>query len=296
MTTSTTSREKLGLVLGLIGVILFGGTLPMTRLAVTALDPLFLTATRATVAGCAGLVLLVALRRPWPSRAQWRILALAGACTIIGFPVLMALAMANVPAAHGGVVLGIMPLATVAAATLVTQERPSAGFWLASAFGAAIVIVFMLRHGDAGGVGLGDLFLLGTVIAGGFGYSLSGRLSKDMPGWEVISWQVALYLPFALAAMLALWPGDLSTVPLTAWGGLAYVSFISQFFAFFVFNAGMAMGGVARVGQLSLLQPFVIVALAAPVNGEPIEASTLGYAAAVVAAVIVGQRMRVGRR
>jgi len=291
----TIPREKLGLALGFAGVFLFGGTLPMTRLAVSALDPLFLTATRVTIAGCAGVAFLLATRRRSPSWAQWRLLALTGFCTIIAFPVLMAFAMTQVPAAHGGVVLGIMPLATIAAATIVTNERPSIGFWLASAAGAAIVVAFMLRHGGGSSIGLGDFFLLGVVVAGGFGYSLSGRLSQTMPGWEVISWQVALYLPLAAIAMVSLWPGGLATVPWPAWGGLAYVSFISQFFAFFVFNAAMAMGGVTRVGQLTLLQPFVIVTLAWPIDGEPIEATTLLYAAAVVATVVIGQQMRVKR-
>ena len=141
----------------------------------------------------------------------------------------------------------------------------------------------------------GDLFLLGTVAAGAFAYALSGRLSMTMPGWEVISWQVTAVLPLSVVAMLVLWPHGLEDVPMPAWAGLAYVSFVSQFLAFFVFNAAMAMAGVARVGQLMLLQPFVIVALAAPVNGEPIRLTTLAYAAAVVATVIIGQRMRVRR-
>ena len=122
----TTSREKLGLVLGVAGVLLFGGTLPATRLAVAAIDPLFLSAARATIAGCTGLLLLLALRRPTPPRALWHEFLLAGLCTIVGFPVFMALAMAHVPAAHGGVVLGILPLATAAAAALLAHERPSA--------------------------------------------------------------------------------------------------------------------------------------------------------------------------
>jgi len=288
------SSQKLGLALGLAGVVLFGGTLPATRLTVATIDPLFLTAARATIAGCAGLAVLLVLRRRWP-RALIGELVLAGICTIIGFPLLMALAMASVPAAHGGVVLGIIPLATVAAATIVTGERPSGGFWLASLAGAAIVLIFVLRHTPGGTISAGDLFLLGTVVSGAFGYALSGKLSLRMPGWEVICWQVALFLPLSALAMLALWPGSLAGVPAPAWAGLAYVSFVSQFFAFFVFNAAMALGGVARVGQLMLLQPFVIVALAAPVNGERIELSTLAYAAAVVATVIVGQRMRVQR-
>lgn len=289
------SRDKIGLALGFAGVALFGGTLPATRLTVAYIDPLFLSAARATIAGLTGLAILLVLRRPLPPRAVWRDIVLAGLCTIVAFPALMALAMTQVPAAHGGVVLGVMPLATVAAATLVTHERPSAGFWLASVAGAAIVLAFVLRNSEARTVNAGSFYLLGTVVAGGFGYALSGRLSLRMPGWEAISWQVVMFLPLTVAASLLLWPASFANVPAQAWAGLGYVSFISMYFAFFVFNAAMAMGGVARVGQLMLLQPFVIVALAAPVNGEPIELATLGYAAAVVAAVLVGQRMRVTR-
>ena len=157
---------------------------------------------------------------------------------------------AHVPAAHGGVVLGIVLLATVAAAALVAGERPSLGFWVASATGAAVVIAFVLRDHNGVGFAVGDMFLLGTVVCGAFGYALSGRLSMQMPGWEVISWQVAGFLPFSLIAALAMWHWQtLDHVPASAWAGLAYVSFVSQFFAFFVFNAAMALAGVARAGQ-----------------------------------------------
>src|SRR5262249_50213212 len=254
-----------------------------------------LSAVRAAIAGCLGLLLLLVLRRSIPPRALWHEVLFAGLCTIVGFPVFMALAMAQVPASHGGVVLGILPLATAAAAALLAHERPSLGFWLASTAGAIIVLVFMVRQSGANTVQLGDLYLLGTVMSGALGYTLSGRLSRKLPGWEVISWQVALFLPLSLGVTFSLWPANLGDVPGSAWAGLAYVSLISQFFAFFVFNAAKAMGGVARVGQLMLLQPFVIVALSVPVNGERFEPSTLFYAAAVVATVLVGQRMRVMR-
>ncbi len=289
------SRNKLGVALGIAGVFLFGGTLPATRLTVGAIDPLFLTAARATIAGIAGISVLLTLRRSIPPRFLWREIFLSGLCTIVGFPLLMALAMVSVPAAHGGVVLGIVPLATAGAAALVAHERPSAGFLATSLVGAVIVLAFVLNQHEARAFALGDLFLFGTVLAGAFGYALSGRLSLSMPGWEVISWQVAGFLPFSAAMAFLLWPSDFSDIPLKAWLGLAYVSLISQFFAFFVFNAAMAMTGVARVGQLMLLQPFVIVVLAAIVNNEPIRLATLAYAAAVVAIVLIGQRMPVKR-
>lgn len=292
----TDPRNKLGLALGIAGVVLFAGTLPATRLTVATIDPLFLTAARAAIAGMAGLIAITVLRRPLPPRSLWREILLGGLCTVVGFPMLTALAMVSVPAAHGGVVLGIVPLATAAAAALVAHERPSAGFWLVSLIGALTVLAFVLSRPEAREFAAGDLFLLGTVLAGAFGYALSGRVSKVMPGWEVVSWQVVGFLPISIAVALLLRPHDFSVIPARAWIGLAYVGLVSQFFAFFVFNAAMAMTGVARIGQLMLLQPFVIVVLAALVDGEPVEAATLAYAAAVVATVLIGQRMRVYRQ
>ena len=288
--------NKLGIGLAILGVFLFGGTLPATRLAIIAIDPLFLTAARAAIAGIAGIAVLFVMRRPIPPILLWREILLAGLCTIVGFPLFTALAMVSVPAAHGGIVLGILPLATTAAAMLVARERPAAGFWLVSLLGSAIVIGFVLSESHARNFALGDFLLLGTVMAGAFGYALSGRLSLIMSGWEVISWQVVAFLPISALLAFVLWPRDLASIPLGAWTGLAYVGLVSQYLAFFVFNAAMALSGVARVGQFMLLQPFVIIILAAFVNGEPIRIATLAYAAAVVATVLIGQQMPVRRK
>jgi drug/metabolite transporter (DMT)-like permease len=206
------------------------------------------------------------------------------------------LALKTVPASHGGVVLGIMPLATMAAAAILLRERPTLGFWLASAAGSLLVIWFVVRHNEGTTISHGDLFLLGAVVTGALGYSLSGRLSAQRPGWEVISWQVAMFLPFAAVAAYFLWPSNIADAPASAWAGLGYVATVSMYLAFFVFNAAMGRAGVARVGQLTLLQPFVIVALSIPVNGEKFQPETVLFAAAVVVTVIVGQRMGIKRR
>jgi drug/metabolite transporter (DMT)-like permease len=292
----TTSREKLGLALGFFGTCLFAGTLPATRLAVTAFDPFFLTAARATLAGMAGVAVLLATRRKLPPPSLWPELTAAAICTVLAYPLLAALSMMTVPAAHGGVVLGILPVATAAAAVLLAHERPSRSFWLASLAGAGIVLIFVLRRNDGSAFGLGDAFLLGLVVVGALGYTLSGRLTARMPGWEVISWQVAMLLPVFGIATFLLWPAHIGDIGPLPWAGLAYVAFVSQYTAFFVFNAGLAMGGIARVGQMTLLQPFLIVALAWPINGEPISLETLGFAAAVVASVLLAQRARIQRR
>jgi drug/metabolite transporter (DMT)-like permease len=292
----TTSHKKFGLLLGFIGMCLFAGTLPATRLAVSEFDPLFLTVARAALAGSAGLVALIVLRRRVPPRSLWLEMFAAAVCTVVGFPLFAALAMMTVPAAHGGVVLGILPLATAAAAAIFAHERPSLGFWLASVAGAIIVVIFIFRRSGSIIFSAGDLFLLGTVASGALGYTFSGRLATRMPGWEVISWQVVIFLPLAAVTTFALWPADIASVSIWPWAGLGYVGFVSQYTAFFVFNAALAIGGIARVGQVMLLQPFAIVALALPVNGEPINVETILFAAAVVATVLIGQRMRVVRR
>jgi drug/metabolite transporter (DMT)-like permease len=290
------SREKLGLLLGFLGMCLFAGTLPATRLALRGLDPLFLTFARGTLAGCAGLVVLLLARCDLPPRRLWLEMCAAAFCTALAYSLLAAFAMMTVPAAHGGVVLGILPLATAAAAATFAHERPSPTFWLASAAGTVLVLIFMLRRSGGEAITSGDLFLLGTVAAGAVGYTLSGRLTRHMPGWEVISWQVVVLLPLAAAATVALWPADIARAPISAWAGLGYVGLVSQYTAFFVFNAAMAMGGIARVVQIMLLQPFVTIVLALPVNGEPIDLETILFAAAVVATVLIAQRTRLVRR
>jgi drug/metabolite transporter (DMT)-like permease len=292
----TASREKLGLLLGFIGMCMFAGTLPATRLAILGLDPLFLTGARGTIAGSAALAILLLARRTLPARALWGEICGTAFCTALAYPLLAAFAMMSVPAAHGGVVLGILPLATAAAAALIAHEQPSRGFWLASAAGAALVLIFTLRQSGGVGVSAGDLFLLGTIAAGAIGYTMSARLTALMPGWEVISWQVVILLPLFAAATIALWPSDIASVPIACWAGLAYVGLVSQYTSFFVFNAAMARAGIARTSQIMLLQPFVIIALAVVVNGEQVEVETVLFAAAVVATVLIGQRMRVERR
>ena len=292
----TSSRENLGLLLGFVGVVLFGGTLPATRLAVAGLDPWFVTTARAALAGVASLTLLLILRRPLPTPRQWMELAAATFFVTVCFPLFTALAMQTVPAAHGGVVIGIMPIATAVAATVIIGERPSLGFWLAALVGAALVVVYALRHGGADTFAAGDLLLLLAVASGGIGYTLCGRLSLTMPGWEVISWALVVTLVPATIASIALWPANAVSVPAESWAGLAYVAFMSQWLAFFVWNAGMALAGIARVSQVQLLQTFVTVALAAWVNREAVDAETIVFAVAVVATVLIGQHMRIARR
>jgi drug/metabolite transporter (DMT)-like permease len=290
------SHEKLGFLLGFIGVSIFAGSLPATRLAVAHLDAGFVTAARAGLAGICALILLVALRRPLPPKDAYPRLMLIILGVVFGFPFFTALAMQNVPAAHGGVVLGVLPLATAATAVVLAGERPGLGFWISALIGAIVVAAFALRHGGGWSLSEGDAQLVLAIISAGIAYTASGALSRTMPGWEVISWALVASLPVSLAVSLLSFPANPASVPIDAWLGLLYSAVMAQWMGFFFWNAGLAMGGISRVSQVQLVQPFVTVALAAIVNREVIDLQTILFALAVVSIVAVGTRMRVGKK
>jgi drug/metabolite transporter (DMT)-like permease len=175
------SREHLGLLLGFVGMAIFGGTLPATRIAVSAIDPIALTALPTAIAGLFALALLIALRRPLPPRRLWLQLAIAMLCVSVLFPFLMALAMQTVDASHGGVVLGILPIATALVAVVITHERPKPLFWIAPIIGAALVIAFAMRQGG-GALSVGDLLLFAAVATSAVGYAFSGRITAQRDG------------------------------------------------------------------------------------------------------------------
>jgi len=193
-----------------------------------------------------------------------------------------------------GLVLGILPVATALVAVMITHERPRPLFWIAAFAGSGLVIAFALRQGG-GALSVGDLFLLASVVVSGIGYAFSGRLTSQMPGWEVISWILVIALPLSIPATVLTTPADFSQIPLKPWLGLLYVALFSQWIGFFAWNAGMAMGGIARVSQVQLLQPFVVFALAAVFNDETITPQIVLFAAGVVATVAIPTRTR-GRK
>ncbi len=288
------SRETLGLLLGFLGVVIFGATLPATRAAVADLAPWFVTTGRAAVAGLLAAVVLIALRRPVPDRALWRELVVASSCVTLAFPGLIGLAMQTVPASHGGVVLGILPLATALFAAMFSGDRPSRAFWFWSAAGAALVVAFSLRESDLK-VTAGDGYLFLSVFAAALGYVFSARVSRHMPGWEVISWAVVVALPVTLPLAFWLQPVDPSAVRFSAWLGFGYAAVFSMYLGFFPWNAGLAMGGVARVSQVQLLQTFVTLGVSAALLGERVDLVTLVFAVAVVGVVLLGRRAPVTR-
>ncbi len=284
------SKPLAGYLLGLLGVIIFGGTLPMTRIAVASLDPWFITFGRAALAGILAAPVLLVMRQRL-SRRDGGVIVLIALMVVVGFPAFAALALRTVPAAHGGVVLGVLPVATAVAAVLIARERPTLVFWCLSVAGAAIVAAFALRQGG-GTFEAGDLLLAAAAVCAAIGYALSGRLTRSMPGWAVISWALVIALPLTVPASIYLWQADYLLAPAPVWGAFVYLGVFSMFLGFFAWNAGLAIGGIAHVGQVQLLQIFVTLAIAALVAGETVSWDEIGFAAAVTVVVALTARAR----
>lgn len=286
--------ETKGMWLGLIGVGVFSLTLPFTRMAVAELNPVLVALGRAVVAAFFSLMLLWWLNAPRPTVAQWKALAITSLGVVIGFPVFSSIAMRYVPSSHGAIVIGILPLATALFGALRFGERPSKGFWIAAVTGSIIVVGFALWQGG-GSLHGADLALFAAVVAAAMGYAEGARLSQVMSGQEVISWALVMALPVLLPVTLWLgWEYGISAST-QAWAGFAYVSLFSMFIGFFFWYKGLALGGIARVSQVQLLQPFMTLVGAALIVGEPLSLQNLLFAAAVVSVVAIGRRMPVRR-
>ncbi len=294
MKSAAIITETRGLWYGFWGVVGFSLTLPATRVAVAHFDPVLVGLGRALVAAVLAAMLLAVTRQAWPARQHLKGLLIVVAGAIVGFPLLSSWAMRDVPAAHAAIVIGIVPLATTLAAVFRTGERPSLGFWLTSILGGAVVITFAFISG-AGQLQVADLLLLAGVAAVALGYAEGGRLAHILGGWQVICWALVIAAPLLLVPVgWVAWRQDFN-VPWSAWLGFGYVSVISQWLAFFLWYHGMALGGVARVGQIQLLQPFLTLAAAGLLFGESVTGTILVFAVIMVVIVAVGKNMPVAR-
>jgi drug/metabolite transporter (DMT)-like permease len=282
-------RASAGWMNGFIGVLIFSGSLPATRLAVMGFDPVFLTVARAAIAGLIALALLVLFREKRPARADLASLAIVAFGVVIGFPLLTALALTHITSAHSIVFIGLLPLSTAIFGVLRGGERPHPAFWLFSCLGSALVAGFAISQGITAAP-LGDLLMLAAIIVCGLGYAEGAKLSRKLGGWQVISWALVLSLPVMIVLALIVLPASFAAITAPAWAGLVYVSLFSMLIGFFFWYRGLAQGGIAGVGQLQLLQPFFGLVLAATLLHEEISPIMLVVTVAIVGCVAGAKR------
>ncbi|KPG02082.1 transporter [Rhodopseudomonas sp. AAP120] len=282
-------RTTAGWGSGLLGVIIFSGSLPATRVAVADFSPMFLTSARAAIAALVGTVFLLAFRQARPARSDIFPLIIVALGVVVGFPLLTALALQHITAAHSIVFIGLLPLATAIFGVLRGGERPKPAFWLFSIVGAATVAGFALSRSDGGSLA-GDLLMIAAILLCGLGYAEGATLSRRIGGWQVISWALLLSLPVMAVITLFTLPSSWSGIGAPAWISLAYVSIFSMLVGFVFWYRGLALGGIAGVGQLQLLQPFFGLILAAVFLHEPIAWTMIASTAIVVLSVAGAKR------
>ena len=298
--SQTRQDHSKGLWIGLLGIVIFSVTLPMTRLAVGTPDApqmsgVFIALGRAVVAAVLSAGFLLATRAPLPRRQDWGPLAMIAGGVVFGFPLLTSIAMRYVEAMHASVIVGVLPLATAAVGALLHRQRPSTGFWGCAVLGSVLVVAFaMLRSGSTGGLSIhfADLLLLAAMLFAAVGYGYGARLAQHMRAEHVICWALLLALPITLPLAWRTWPS--APVHPAAWWAFGYLGLFSMWLGFFAWYRGLALGGTVRVSQVQLVQPFLSMLFSVPLLGERLDAVTVGFGLAVIATVFIGKQMPVG--
>jgi drug/metabolite transporter (DMT)-like permease len=276
------SKDRQGLLFGSIGVLMFSLSLPATREAVPEFGPIVTSVGRAVIAALIAALVLLVRRERFPGRQYLPHLLTCAAGVVVGFPVLTSLALRHLPASHGAVVVGLLPAATAVCAVLMAGEHPPRTFWAAVAFGVVTVLIFAMVQG-AGRPQWEDALLLGAVIAAAVGYAVGGRLSRDLGGWRVISWTLIVSAPFITPFVL--WDATHRTIDAhwQAWLGLAYLCVVSMYVGFLFWYRGLAIGGIARVGQVQLAQPVLSLFWAWLLLNE-----SVGWAEVLAGGLVIG--------
>lgn len=275
--------------MGFLGVAMFSASLPFTHVAVREFGVIFPSFGRAVIAGVLAAIVLRATRTPVPGRHLWGRLVLVVGGVVVGFPAFTGLALQHAPAGHGSVVIGLLPAATAGFSVLRTGARPSRRYWWFAAMGAAAIVVLTVARGSAS-LALGDLYLLGAVGAAAVGYTEGAIVSREIGGWQTISWAVVIALPITVVlAVVGLAPVGFDE-PVTAWLSLGYLGAVSMFLGFFAWYAGLAMGGIARVSQVQLMQPMMSLAWAALFLHEHLDVLIVAVALVVLVSVAGSRR------
>ncbi|MFL1997634.1 DMT family transporter [Lysinibacillus irui] len=288
-------KEKIGLLLGVVGVICFSLTLPATSIAVPYFGTTIVGLGRAVIAGIIVAIVLLVRKERLPSVRQFKSLMIVSFGAVLGFPLLTSWAMTSLPVSHGAVELALLPLATAGFAIFRAGERPSLKFWLSSVIGAIAVIIYASYLG-LGQLHMADLALLAAVLILGLSYAEGGQLSKELGSWQVIAWAILIAGPFFIIPVFLSFTADMLLAPATAWLSLFYLAVVSQFLAYVAWYGGMAMGGIARVSQIQYVQPFLMILFATLFLNESITSFTVVVAMIVVLSVIVGKNTTVKQK
>ena len=294
----TQHHEQRGLWLGLLAVIMFALTLPMSKLAIgnaqtPLLSPWFISFGRAAVAGLLSIGYLLITRAKRPVGHQWRILVFIGLGNGLGFSVFQSLGLLYVPSSHAAVFNGLLPLATAAVAAVIFRQHAPLRFWLWAVLAAFLVVLFAIwrAYQIDGALTLhwADVLIFVAVLCAGYGYAYGAKLARELPAAQGLCWMLVILLPITLPASIITSPSV--SVPWSAWLGFAYVSLFSMWIGMMIWYHALHIGGAVRVSQVQIIQPFLAILFSIPLLGEHFDWVTLLFAAAVVWTAYMGKRV-----
>ena len=313
------SSQILSVYIGVVAVIIFAGTFPATKLALEIYSPLHITCLRASCASLFAITFLICLspfnriaKSNWQhifyfslNRNEMIELFSIGLLLVFGFPGAVAFALAEVSSSYSAVFLAMLPLCLSAAAVIFTKERPPILFWICSFITALLVTIFMsktyldegiLSVGNYKNFLLGNFWLLMACIFASVGYTKSALFNKRMSGFKVISWGLCLTSPISFLLAWVLWPNNLTILDATYYSnsfwGVLYLGIFSMFIGNCLWSIALSLGGIAKIGQLQFLQPFITLLISYHIIGETISNEMIIFALSVTLAVIIGQQQR----
>ncbi|MDT0301369.1 DMT family transporter [Streptomonospora wellingtoniae] len=285
---------RAGLWWGLLGVAAFSFTVPFTRVAVGGLSPLFIGSGRAVVAALLAAAALAAARDHLPTARQWARLSVVAGGIVVGFPLLTSYALTASPASHGAVVIALLPAATATVAAVRGRERHPLSFWVTAAAGAIAAVAFASLQSGAVRLHWSDVLLFGAVVAAAFGYAEGGLLSRELGSWQTVSWALVLAAPLMIAlTAVSVLRSPPAAVPVE-WAAFGYLAAVSMFLGFFAWYRGLAIGPIAQVSQVQLVQPVMTIGWAALLLGEELTWPTALGGVAVVLCAGGAVRIRLG--
>ncbi len=291
------SSSRAGLWWGLLGVSGFSFTVIFTRIAVGGLSPMFVGSARAVIAALLAATALALTKQRLPTGTQWARLAVVAGGVVVGFPLLTSYALTTAAASHGAVVIALLPAATAVMAAIRGKERPPKSFWTMAAVGAVTALVFAMLHGgDFGRLNWSDLLLFGAVAAAAVGYAEGGMLSRELGSWQTVSWALVIASPLMIVLTVVSMIHQPPAGTPIQWAALSYLAVVSMFLGFFAWYRGLAIGPMAQVSQVQLVQPVLSIMWAGLLLGEELTWSTILGGGAVIVCAGVAVRIRLDRK
>jgi len=282
------------MLIGFVGILIFSLTLPVTKIAILSFNPYFIAFGRATLAGAVALAYLAIKHEPMLAKDDFGKFVVIALGVVFGFPILTTVAMTQGSSSHGAVILGMMPLATTVIGVIRFGERPSLGFWLVSLLGAALVVIYALLKSSGSFTLVDGLLVLGGICAC-VGYVEGGELSRKMNPRAVISWALVISLPINIVLSYFTFESAYVDAGVFPWIIFIYLSLFPMFLGFFFWYEGLAIGGIARVSQVQLMQPFCTLVAASVLLGDSLTWMNIVFAVLVVSTVILGKQMLIKR-